>query len=61
MSDLPFWYVNFMIEPSGREVELHVQASSSKDAIMAALSQLELADDELLHTLHAHIGVPVHG
>jgi len=50
--------VDFMIEPTGREVEMDIEAETSKEAMAAALAQLELAPNELLHTLFAHIGRP---
>jgi hypothetical protein len=50
--------VDFVIEPKGREVEMDIDAASSKEAMIAALTQLEVGQDELLHTIYAHIGRP---
>ncbi len=52
------WTVEFLIEPGGREVTATVDAASSKEAMIAALTKLELERGETLHTLFAHIGMP---
>jgi hypothetical protein len=50
--------IDFVIEPSGREVSMEIESASSKQAMEEALYQLQLRPDELLHTIHAHIGRP---
>lgn len=39
-----------------REVNLTIEATTSRDAAQRALLQLELSKDELLHTLFIHLG-----
>ena len=53
------WYVDFLIEPAPRDIEMEIEADSGKEAIVKALAQLEMASDELLHTIRAHISRPV--
>jgi hypothetical protein len=52
------WAVDFMVEPTGREVSIEVEADSGKEAMFEALTRLELEPDELLHTVSARIGPP---
>lgn len=52
------WQIDFLVEPVGREVSVQVEAPTSKAAMMIALADLQMGDDELLHMLHAHIGRP---
>lgn len=52
------WGIDFLIEPRGREVSIDIEAESSREAMIEALTMLELEPDELLHTIHAHIGRP---
>ena len=51
------WYVDFTIEPD-QEVSMTVHAETSRDAMMQALTKLELTPDELLHSIFAHISRP---
>lgn len=55
---MPKFAVDFLIEPEGREVEMDIDADTSKEAMAKALTQLEMKPDELLHTVFAHIGRP---
>ncbi len=41
-----------------REINLEIEATTSRDAAQRALIQLELNKDELLHTLFIHLGRP---
>jgi hypothetical protein len=52
------WAVDFIVEPGGREATEMVEACTSREAMILALTRLELAPGELLHTLSAHIGAP---
>lgn len=55
---MPKFNIDFVIEPEGREVSMTIDSDTSKQAMEEALFRLELNPDELLHTLHAHIGRP---
>ncbi len=65
------WQVDIVIaeatEPSNinawktREINLEIEATTSRDAAQRALIQLELKQDELLHTLFIHLGKPQGG
>jgi hypothetical protein len=56
---MAIWYVDFLIEPRGREVTVQVRARDSVMAMISALILLEIDADELLHTLRAHISRPI--
>jgi hypothetical protein len=58
MSRMQQWTVDFTIEPGGREATLSVEAVTSKEAMIAAVTDLELGAGEMLHTVFAHIGPP---
>lgn len=55
---MPKFTVDFVIEPSGRDVSMEIESDTSKQAMEEALFQLKLEQNELLHTIHAHIGRP---
>ena len=54
----PYWSVAFTLAPDRDEdVEVWVQAPTSKQALLTAILQFEIRDGELFHTVH--IGRPV--
>jgi hypothetical protein len=56
-ASMKMWNVDISIEPY-REISLRLEAQSSKEAITLALEQIDLEENELLHSMHAHIGRP---
>lgn len=52
------WGVDFVIEPTGREFSVEIDAPDSRLAMFWALADLRLAPNEMLHSLYAHIGRP---
>jgi hypothetical protein len=58
MNDYKKWNVDFIIEPNGREFSVEMEAPDSRLAMFWALADLRLAPNEMLHSLHAHIGQP---
>ena len=50
----PSWFVNIDLwsESSGRSVEMEIYAATSREALIEAISRVELEEGELFHTVH---------
>jgi hypothetical protein len=55
---LQHWSVVISLEPEGRETYFPIVAETGIEAMTIALRRVKLKPDELLHTIHAHIGPP---
>lgn len=52
------WFVNIDLEgeSGGRSVEMKISAATSREALIDAISRVELQEGELFHTVH--VGKP---
>ena len=50
----PSWFVNIDLwsESSRRSVEMEIYAATSREALIEAISRVELEEGELFHTVH---------
>lgn len=53
------WAIDIGLEPSGRDVEMEIEASDGREAVKLAMDRLEMRPGELLHTIFTHVSRPI--